>query len=106
MPEENYLAFDFGAQSARAIHGKLDAGQLEIAEIYRFRTGGTKVRDTLRWDVSRFFDELKIALKKVSESSSGDLQGGGVDSWGVDYALLNVDGELISPETLLEKVVF
>ena len=40
MTAQNYLAFDFGAQSARAIHGKLEAGKLEISEEYRFKTGG------------------------------------------------------------------
>ncbi|MHA1129238.1 MAG: rhamnulokinase [Candidatus Helarchaeota archaeon] len=96
MPAENYLAFDFGAQSARAIHGKLDSGKLEIAEMYRFVTGGSKDQTGLKWDVSRFFKELKLALKTYVNSSQEELVGIGIDSWGVDFVLLDKNREPIS----------
>ena len=96
MAEENYLAFDFGAQSARAIHGKLDAGKLEISEKYRFKTGGIKQQDTLRWNIARFFKEIKLACKKFSTENEEELLGIGIDTWGVDYALLDTKGELVS----------
>ncbi len=96
MTTQNYLAFDFGAQSARAIHGRLDAGKLEISEIYRFLTGGIKVGDTLRWDIMRFFDEVKKACKKFSTESDEQLLGIGIDSWGVDFVLLDANGRLVS----------
>ncbi|NVM52718.1 MAG: rhamnulokinase [Candidatus Helarchaeota archaeon] len=96
MTAQNYLAFDFGAQSARAIHGKLDAGKLEISEEYRFVTGGIKIGDTLRWDILRFFDEIKTACKKFGSENDQELLGIGIDSWGVDFVLLDEKGELVS----------
>ncbi len=96
MAEQNYLAFDFGAQSARAIYGTLDRGKLEISEKYRFITGGTKIFDTLKWDVLRFFEEIKRACKIIANENDKNLMGIGIDSWGVDFALLDVNGNLIS----------
>ncbi len=96
MSSQNYLAFDFGAQSARAIHGKLEAGKLEISEQYRFQTGGVKVHDTLRWDILGFFEEVKRACKTYSEATEEELLGIGIDSWGVDFALLDTEGKLVS----------
>jgi len=96
MAAQNYLAFDFGAQSARAIHGKLETGKLEISEQYRFQTGGIKVQDTLRWDILGFFEEVKKACKKYSKDNEEELHGIGIDSWGVDFALLDVEGKLVS----------
>ncbi|MBW1931595.1 MAG: rhamnulokinase [Candidatus Helarchaeota archaeon] len=92
----NYLAFDFGAQSARAIHGKLEDKRLKISEIYRFATGGMKVGDTLRWNILQFFEETKRACKIFGENVEGEIGGLGVDSWGVDYVLLDEAGQLVS----------
>ncbi|NVM27840.1 MAG: rhamnulokinase [Candidatus Helarchaeota archaeon] len=96
MSVQNYLAFDFGAQSARAIHGKLDAGKLKISEVYRFVTGGIKVGYTLRWDILRFFEEIKTACKRFTSKTNEELLGIGIDSWGVDFVLLDERGELVS----------
>ena len=96
MAAQNYLAFDFGAQSARAIYGKLDAGKLKISEKYRFKTGGIELQNTLRWDIARFFEEIKSACKKISTENEEELLGIGIDTWGVDYALLDAKGELVS----------
>jgi len=96
LDSQDYLAFDFGAQSARAIHGKLEANKLEITEIYRFITGGTKILDSLQWDVLHFFNETKQACKKYRSECEEPLLGLGFDSWGVDFALLDSTGGLIS----------
>ena len=96
MVSQNYLAFDFGAQSARAIYGKFEAGKLEISEKYRFTTGGYIIDNSFRWDVLKFFEEVKLACKELSNESEEDLLGIGIDSWGVDFVLLGADGELVS----------
>ncbi len=96
MDTQHYLAFDFGAQSARAIHGKLENNKLEIAELYRFVTGGTKILDSLQWDVLQFFNEAKQACKKYRSDCEEPLVGLGIDSWGVDFALLDSTGGLVS----------
>ncbi|MDD1777982.1 MAG: rhamnulokinase, partial [Candidatus Helarchaeota archaeon] len=96
MDKQHYLAFDFGAQSARAIHGQLEKNKLEIAELYRFATGGTKILDSLQWDVLQFYNELKLACKKYKQECKDPLIGLGIDSWGVDFALLDAAGGLVS----------
>ena len=96
MDTQHYLAFDFGAQSARAIHGKLENNKLEIAELYRFVTGGTKILDSLQWDVLQFYNETKQACKKYRSECEEPLVGLGIDSWGVDFALLDTTGGLVS----------
>ncbi|TFG04300.1 MAG: rhamnulokinase [Promethearchaeota archaeon] len=96
MTTETFLAFDFGAQSARAVLGCLENKRLEISEEYRFRTGGIRVGDTLRWDILQFFDEIKIGCKHVAQKLDDKLVGIGIDSWGVDYVLLDHAGNLVS----------
>ncbi|MEM3927059.1 MAG: rhamnulokinase family protein [Desulfurococcaceae archaeon] len=91
------LAFDLGASGGRAIVGKidLDARKVEMEEIYRFPNGPIRVRDHLYWDVLRIWNEVKegisIAYKKYGEQ----IVSIGVDTWGVDFALLDNNGELV-----------
>jgi rhamnulokinase len=96
MPNSNssrpYLAFDLGAESGRAILGQLDAGVLTTREIHRFKNEPVEEDGSLRWDVARLWSEVRKALASVEEMP---LAGIGVDAWGVDYALLGKQGELL-----------
>ncbi|TFF86169.1 MAG: rhamnulokinase [Promethearchaeota archaeon] len=92
MEEAEYLAFDFGASSARAIAGKLGK-KLELREIYRFQTGGREILGSLYWDVLKFYDEVKKALKIQAQHNSPKSIG--FDSWGVDFVLLDKSGNLV-----------
>lgn len=89
---KSYLAFDFGAESGRAILGRLHVGVLTTQEVRRFRNGPLNENGRLHWDVARLFNEAREALSGLEESG---LVGIGVDTWGVDYALLGVTGELL-----------
>jgi len=89
---KSYLAFDFGAESGRAILGRLHVGVLTTQEVRRFGNGPLKENGRLHWDVARLFNEVREALSALEES---ELVGIGVDTWGVDYALLGVKGELL-----------
>jgi rhamnulokinase len=91
---ETYLAFDLGAESGRAFLGSLHRGRLEIREIHRFANepveyGGAL--STMHWDAPRIWLEIRKALTMVETP----LSGMGVDTWGVDYALLGQGGELL-----------
>jgi len=88
-----HLAFDLGAQSGRAILGELSDNALSIREIYRFPTGITEINGNLYWDIFRIFKEIKVALKICSGICAPDSIG--VDTWGVDFGLLNESGELL-----------
>jgi rhamnulokinase len=87
-----YLAFDFGAESGRAVLAHLQSGILTIKEIHRFRNEPVEYGGSLHWDVARLWFEARTALAKLGDV---ELAGIGVDAWGVDYALLGERGELL-----------
>jgi rhamnulokinase len=87
-----YLAFDFGAESGRAVLGHLQSGILTTEEVHRFPNEPVEYGGTLHWDVARLWHEVRKALSGLE---SHELAGIGVDAWGVDYALLGERGELL-----------
>jgi rhamnulokinase len=87
-----YLAFDFGAESGRAVLAHLHSGVLTIDEVHRFANDPVEYGGALHWDLPRLWFELKAALTAVEDT---ELAGIGVDTWGVDYALLGERGELL-----------
>lgn len=87
------LAFDLGAESGRAILGAWRDGRLELEEVHRFANGPVRVGPRLYWDVLRLFGEMKAGLALAAKR--GALASLGVDTWGVDFALLGSRGELL-----------
>src|SRR6266576_1580616 len=87
-----YLAFDFGAESGRAVLAHLQSGILTTEEVHRFRNEPVEYSGSLHWDVPRLWFEVRKALACVEQV---ELAGIGVDAWGVDYALLGERGELL-----------
>lgn len=85
-----YLAFDLGAESGRAVLATLDAGKLGMRELHRFPNEPVLAGDTLHWDVLRLWHEMRTAL-----SGAGAIEGVGLDTWGVDFALLDEAGALV-----------
>lgn len=83
-----YLAIDIGASSGRHILGRIRDGKIEEQEIYRFTNGAHEQDGHLVWDVEHLFDEIVAGLKKAGElGQAPDYIG--IDTWGVDYALLD-----------------
>lgn len=87
-----YLAFDFGAESGRAVLADLQSGILTTQEIHRFRNEPLEDRGSLRWNVERLWSEVRKALNLLGAMKLGGI---GVDAWGVDYALLGDRGQLL-----------
>lgn len=87
-----FLAFDFGAESGRAILAHLHSGVLTTHEIHRFKNEPVEYGGSLHWDVARLWWEVRKALSSVEEMQLSSI---GVDAWGVDYALLGEKGELL-----------
>jgi rhamnulokinase len=83
----NYLALDLGAESGRGVIGRFDGERLELEELHRFPNGPVRMLDTLYWDLPRLYDEVKNALRKVAQQGE-ELEGVGVDTWGVDFGLI------------------
>ena len=91
---QNFIGVDLGGESGRVIVGGFDGHRIELQEKHRFATGGLEVGSTLRWDVRRFWDEIRQGLSAASRDVK-DILSVGVDTWGVDYALLDSDDTLI-----------
>lgn len=91
-----YLAFDLGAESGRAVLGRFDGQRVTLEEVHRFPNTPVKLSDGLHWDVLRIFAEMKEGLAKAAGLvDDAGLQGIGVDTWAVDFGLLDRDGALV-----------
>ncbi|NWG14038.1 MAG: rhamnulokinase [Acidobacteria bacterium] len=91
----NCLVFDLGAESGRAVLGSFDGNKLTLEEIHRFPNGPVQVLDTLYWDSLRLFAEIKRGISAAIRGKSGGVDTLGIDTWGVDFGLLDRRGELL-----------
>ncbi|MBP3228666.1 MAG: rhamnulokinase [Bacteroidaceae bacterium] len=89
-----YLAADFGGGSGRVIAGWLDAGRLQLKEVHRFRNRQVRLGARLYWDFPALFEDLKEGLKRAA-AEGFNVKSVGVDTWGVDFGLIDREGELI-----------
>ncbi len=85
---KNYLAFDLGAESGRAILGKYNGSKLSLHEVHRFTNAPVSISGTMYWDVLNLFSEMKKGLALAGAEAGGRLAGIGCDSWGVDFGLI------------------
>lgn len=89
----NLAAVDLGASSGRVMLAYFDDESLVMEEVHRFSNGPVRVGNHLHWDALRLFDEIKTGLRKAGqEAPLGSL---GLDTWGVDFALLDGDDQLV-----------
>lgn len=88
------LAFDLGAESGRGLVASFDGDRIRLEVVHRFANGGVQTLGTLHWDVLGLFGEMLLTLRKAG-AEHGPLAGIGVDTWGVDFALLARDGTLL-----------
>lgn len=87
-----YLAVDLGAETGRVMAGNLHDGHLTMEEVRRFSNTPLQVGQSLYWDAPRLFEEVKHGLK---EGRHPQVDGIGVDTWGLDFALITEDGRLV-----------
>jgi rhamnulokinase len=93
-----YLAVDLGATSGRVIAGELAGGRLELREVHRFENRPVETPGGLRWDVDRLFADTLDGLTAAC-ASGPPPDGVAVDTWGVDYGLVDAAGRLLeAPE--------
>jgi rhamnulokinase len=95
MEQRVTIGIDLGAESGRVMAGVLAAGTLRAEELHRFATGASEVAGTVRWDVERFWREIQHGLRVAGERFGSQVASLGVDSWGVDYVLLDEAGRLV-----------
>jgi rhamnulokinase len=91
----NYLAVDLGAESGRTILGSLSDEKLTLFETHRFANGPVRLTDGIYWDVLRLWSEIKTGIA-ASVKSGTTIDGIGLDTWGVDFALLDRNHSLLS----------
>lgn len=89
-----FLAVDFGGGSGRVIAGHVNAGRLEMDEIHRFQNRQIQIGKHLYWDFPALFAEMKSGLRKAAEKYK-DIKSIGIDTWGVDYGLVDKAGNLM-----------
>jgi len=89
----HHLALDLGAESGRAIVGALDNDRLVLDEMHRFPNVPVRLRDGLHWDVLRLWDDIQIGI--AASNKKYPLKSLGLDTWGVDFALLDKDNSLL-----------
>jgi rhamnulokinase len=85
-----FLAVDIGASSGRTMVGTVEAGRLALAESHRFENGMKDVAGTKRWDVHDLAAKVRAGI-----AAAGRLDGIGLDTWGVDYGLIDARGDLL-----------
>ncbi len=86
-------AVDLGATSGRVMSGRIGRERVEINEMHRFPNGAVRARGSLFWDVLGIHRETMAGIRQVA--ATGPLHGIGIDSWAIDYGLLDRDGQLL-----------
>lgn len=98
MATQKYAAIDLGAESGRVLLGSFDGAKLTLDEAHRFPNTSVRVGhaqgETLHWDVLRLWNDIQDGLAKAV-AHNGDLSGIGVDTWGVDFGLLDSGDQLL-----------
>jgi rhamnulokinase len=86
-------AVDLGAQSGRVATGRFDGQSLRIDEVHRFANEPLRTAGRLYWDVPALYAEAVAGLRAAA--SSGDIASVAVDSWAIDFGLIDADGGLL-----------
>lgn len=96
MNRTNYLACDLGAESGRLMLGTIADDRIVLEEVHRFSNTPIEVGTSLCWNIARLFDSLGAGLCQVARRgvSCASIA---TDSWGVDYVLLDAEGQVLSP---------
>ena len=90
----NLIAFDLGASNGRAILGRFDGDKITMQELHRFENNYIEMNGVLYWDIPYLYSQLKQGLLAFKQGCYGDLDAFGIDTWGVDYGLLDKNGQL------------
>lgn len=90
-----HLACDFGGGSGRVMAGWLEEGKVRLEEIHRFQNRQVRLGDTLYWDFPALFQDMKDGLRKAAERYGSSIVSIGIDTWGVDFGLIDRQGHLL-----------
>lgn len=94
MKNRSFLAFDLGATSGRSILGTLENGRLQMKELTRFPNQMLQIGNHFHWNIYSLFEHFKAALAAVKQEGV-EISSIGIDTWGVDFALIAKDGTIL-----------
>jgi rhamnulokinase len=94
MTAGRHVAVDLGAASGRVMVGSAGPGRLELQELHRFPNDPVSLPDGLHWDILRLHHEIIEGLRRAGRAEH-EHQSVGIDSWGVDYGLIDAGGRLL-----------
>ncbi len=89
------LAVDLGAGSGRVVAGVFENGRLDLHVVNRFANEPVRLDDGWHWQFDRLFAEIQSGIREAIKTFGSDVRSIGVDTWGVDYGLLDADGTLL-----------
>lgn len=95
MSEKIFLAVDLGAESGRVMAGVYDGRRLALRELARFPTGGMLFPDGWHWDLPRIYGDIRRGIARARADFGDAVVSVSVDTWGVDYGLLDGQGSLL-----------
>ncbi len=94
MSKTHYIAVDLGASSGRVMLAVLEEEKISLHEVHRFPNGPIEEDGSLRWDFTALFGEITKGIGKAMATEK-TIQSIGIDTWGVDFGLLDEDGKLL-----------
>lgn len=95
MASVNFIAADLGASNGRLLLARWDGARFTLEELHRFGNGPVAVHDRLYWDALGLWREIKSGLERYAATVGDAPAAIGIDTWGVDYALLDATGRLL-----------
>ncbi|MCF2532436.1 rhamnulokinase [Yinghuangia soli] len=97
MPDQPaaFAAVDLGASSGRVIVGRVGPGTVDLTEVHRFPNTPVRVGGVLHWDILSLYAGVLHGLREAARRTDGRISGVGIDSWAVDYGLLDARGALL-----------
>jgi rhamnulokinase len=95
MATLNLLSYDLGASNGRGMLGRFDGDKLSMRELSRFENGYVDIGGLLYWDILGLYNHMHKALRLFAREGVGELHAVGIDTWAVDYGLLDEKGRLL-----------
>lgn len=96
MAKTSYLAVDMGASSGRHVLGHFDGERIELEEVYRYANGPIEMNDGYYWNLPGLWSDVRAGLLAAGQKCGDTIACVGVDTWGVDYAYLDKNGQLLA----------
>ena len=95
MKDKKFIGFDIGAESGRCVVAKLNDNKITLHEVHRFTTHSIKYENGFYWDILAIYKEIIVGLINAQKAFGCEFDGIGIDTWAVDYVLIDSDGRII-----------